>query len=138
MTWMVTVPWGTAGMVTLPSWLVFVSHSVLIFLRFTPTPCLKRTITLARSIGLPDTAEFTWTVSFVISAGKATIDARRIKRLARILRMAPLCDIGQQERSGNTRGLCDCFSGEIAAANRALHGGGPARSRPVSCQEQIG
>src|SRR5580693_8975214 len=100
MTWIVTSPIGISGIVTVPCWLVLVSQFVMIFFIFTGfNPWRNRTITLARSIGLPVSTAFTWTVSFVPdppNTAKENSDiAKRTNAITGNVRMASLCDIGQ-------------------------------------------
>lgn len=47
-------------------------------------------------------------------------------------------EIGLEKSSGGAGGANKRFGGEIAAADRSLHGGGPAGLRPVTSQEQAG
>src|SRR5579885_2177537 len=106
----------------------------------TPRPWRNRTRTLARSIGLPVSAEFTCTVSFVNSAAPVTTlnsDTQKNKTAIGNARMDSLCDIGQQERPRQPRRPGDRFGGDVSAANRAFHDGGPARARPVAREEKI-
>src|SRR5229473_6246010 len=47
-------------------------------------------------------------------------------------------EIGLEEYSGRAVSTKQSFGGEIAAADGAFHGGGPAGGGPVACQEQPG
>src|SRR6185312_15355432 len=131
-------PCGMVGSVTLPSWFVLVSQDVWIFFRFTPMPDLKRTITLARSTGLPLTADATCTVSFTGSDAVAVI-ARHVKLNRTILSIFidSLCDIRYQKMPRTPGGPRHRFRRYVTASHRAFHRSGPFLKSPVAAEKEI-
>src|SRR6185312_16023436 len=101
---MVTSPIGISGMVTVPSWLVLVSQLVIIFFILTGlSPCLKLITMLARSIGFPVSAECTCTVRRVPDPAD-NVRPNRSRKAGTSVRMALLCDVGQQKAARSAGG----------------------------------
>src|SRR4051812_2389860 len=95
-------------------------------------------MTLARSIGLPLVAEVTRTVSSVGSDAVSSIARHvEISRRVRSVFMDSLSDIRYQKVARTSGCAGHSLRGDVAAAYRALHRGGPTRPGPVARQKEV-
>src|SRR5580704_17492132 len=122
-------------MLTVPSCEVRSSQVVRTLVRMTDLPDTNFTTTEAFATGLPKSL-VTLIDSLVFSAAPSGNVANR-NSAGNNFTMLQLCSVRKQEGLGFAGGGCGRFGREIAAADRAFHGGGPAGAGPISGQKQV-